>query len=123
MEGFDMSLRKLIDQNFEMHSGDTKDIVVNVLDEQDQAVPIVAADVVFILSKNEFSTALVTKTTGGGGIVITNGPGGVLTITLDSADTEPLVGEHYYEVELTDVASRVNTIAVGSIDIRPNVIT
>jgi carbamoylphosphate synthase small subunit len=116
-----MALRKLIDQNFEMVSGDTKDIVVTVLDESDQVVPITAASVVFTLSKNQFSAALVTKTTAAG-IVISNGPGGELTITLDTADTESLIGEHYYEVELTDVSNRVSTVAVGCIDIRKNVI-
>ncbi len=116
-----MALRKLLDQNFEMVSGDTKDIVVTVLDELDQVVPIDGADVVFILSENEFSAALVTKTTGAG-IVITNGPGGVFTVTLDSADTEDLIGEHYFEAEVTDVSNRVSTVAVGTIDIRKNVI-
>ncbi len=116
-----MALRKLLDQNFEMVSGDTKDIVVTVLDEIDQVVPIDGADVVFILSLNEFSAALVTKTTGAG-IVITNGPGGVFTVTLDSADTEDLIGQHYFEAELTDVLNQVSTVVLGTIDIRQNVI-
>ncbi len=116
-----MSLRKLLDTNFEMVSGDSKDIVVTVLDEQDQVVPITGASVVFILSRTEFSAALVTKTTGAG-IVITDDVGGVLTVSLVPADTEPLVGTHYFEIELTDVALRVSTIVVGRIDIRKNVI-
>lgn len=116
-----MALRKLLDQNFEMVSGDTKDIVVTVLDELDQVVPINNAAIVFILSENEFTAALVTKAVGTG-IVITNGPGGVFTVTLDSADTEALIGEHYYEAEVTDTGGRVSTVVVGTIDIRKNVI-
>lgn len=116
-----MALRKLLDQNFEMVSGDSKDIVVTVFDELDQVVPIAGASIVFILSENEFSAALVTKTTGAG-IVITNAAGGEFTVTLDSADTEPLVGEHYFEAEVTDTGGRVSTVVLGVIDIRQNVI-
>ncbi len=116
-----MALRKLLDQNFEMVSGDTKEIVVTVLDELDQVVPITGASIVFILSVNEFSAALVTKTTGAG-IVISNGQGGEFTVTLDVADTEPLVGEHYFEAEVTDTGGKVSTVVLGVIDIRQNVI-
>jgi len=116
-----MALRRLLDTNFAMVSGDSKDIVVSVLDELDQVVPITGASAVFILSKTEFSAALVTKTTGGG-IVITDGPAGVLTVSLDPADTEALVGTHYMEIELTDASLRVSTIVTGHIDIRKNVI-
>ena len=116
-----MALRKLLDQNFEMVSGDTKDIVVTVFDELDQVVPIDGALITFILSVNEFSAALVTKTIGAG-IVITNAAGGEFTVTLDVADTEPLVGEHYFEAEVTDTGGRVSTVVLGVIDIRQNVI-
>jgi hypothetical protein len=116
-----MGLRRALDQNFEMHSGDTKDIVVTVLDELDQKVDITGSTAVFILSKNEFSAAIVTKTTGGG-IALTDPVHGELTVTLDTADTEPLIGEHYFEIELTDASLRVSTVVVGHIDIRPNVI-
>ena len=116
-----MVLKRLLDTNFSMVSGDSKDIVVTVLDENDQVVPITGATIVFILSVNEFSAALVTKSTGAG-IVITNGPRGVFTVTLDVADTEPLIGEHYFEAELTDAGGRVSTVVLGTIDIRKNVI-
>jgi hypothetical protein len=116
-----MAFRQLLETNFAMHSGDSKDIVVSVLDESDQVVPITGASVVFILSKSEWSAALVTKATGSG-IVITDGPGGVLTVSLDPADTEDLVGTHYFEIELTDAGAKVSTIVVGRIDIRKNVI-
>ncbi len=113
--------RKQIDQNFEMHSGDTKDIVVTVLDELDQVVNISGATAVFILSQNPYSPAVITKSSGSG-IVITDGPAGILTITLDAADTESLQGSFYYEVELTDASSRVSTIVVGQINIRADVV-
>ncbi len=116
-----MVLKRLLDTNFQMVSGDTKEIVVDVLDELDAVVPITGASAVFILSLTEFSAALVTKTVGSG-IVITNGAGGILTVTLLPADTEALVGTHYFEIELTDTGGRVSTIVLGHIDIRKNVI-
>jgi hypothetical protein len=114
-----MALRKLLETNFEMVSGDTKDIVVSVLDENDAVVPITGATAVFALSKTDFSPILFTKTVGSG-IVITDGPGGILTVTLVEADTESLIGQHYYEIELTDAAFKVSTIALGRITIRKN---
>lgn len=116
-----MTLRTLLETNFDMVSGDSKDIVVSVLDESDQVVPITGASAVFILSKTQFTAALVTKTTGSG-IVITDGPGGVLTVSLLPADTEPLIGQHYFEIELTDTNSKVSTVAVGHINLAKNVI-
>lgn len=113
--------RKLIDQNFEMHSGDTKDIEVSVLDELDAVVNITGATAVFILSNNPYSAAIITKSSGSG-IVITDGVAGLLTITLDPADTAALAGAFYYEVELTDASSRVSTIVVGQINIRADVV-
>lgn len=115
-------LRKLIDQNFEMHSGDTKDILVSVLDELDAVVNITGATAVFILSNNPYSAAIVTKSSGSG-IVITDGPAGILTVSLDPADTAALAGSFYYEVELTDASGRVSTIVVGQINIRADVVT
>ncbi len=114
-------LRKLIDQNFEMHSGDSKDIRVSVLDELDAVVDITGATAVFILSKNPYSAAIVTKSSGSG-IVITNGPGGILTVSLDPADTDALLGSFYYEIELTDALLKVSTIVVGQINIRADVV-
>ena len=116
-----MALRTLLETNFSMVSGDSKDIVVSVLDERDQVVPITGASATFILSMTEFTAALVTKTVGSG-IVITDGPGGVLTVSLLPADTEPLIGQHYFEIELIDSGGKESTIVVGHIDIAKNVI-
>ena len=116
-----MAIRKLIDQNFEMHSGDTKDIIVEVLKQDDSVQPLTGATARFALSEDEFEPAIVTKTTGAG-IVLTDPPAGILTVTLDAVDTEPLAGMHYYEVEVTDVALRISTVAVGWIDIRKNLL-
>ena len=114
-------MRKQIDQNFEMHSGDSKDIIVSVLDELDQVVPITGATAVFILSNNPYSAAIITKSSGSG-IVITDGPGGILTVTLDATDTEGLAGSFYYEIELTDALLKVSTIVLGQINIRADVV-
>ncbi len=116
-----MALKRLLETNFDMVSGDSKDIIVSVLDELDQVVPITGASVVFILSNTEFSPALVTKSSGSG-IAITDGPGGVLTVSLAPADTEDLIGTKYFEIELTSASLQVSTIAVGRINIRKNVI-
>lgn len=116
-----MADRRLLETNFDMVSGDSKDIVVSVLDESDQVVPITGASATFILSKTRFTAALVTKTVGSG-ITITDGAGGVLTVSLLPADTEPLIGQHYFEIELIDTNAKESTIVVGYINIAKNVI-
>ncbi len=114
-----MALRKLLETNFDMVSGDTKDLVVSVLDENDAVVPITGATATFVMSKTEFSPILFTYTVGSG-IVITDGAGGILTVTIAAVDTEPLIGQHYYEIELVDASLKISTIALGRITIRKN---
>lgn len=47
-------------------------------------------------------TAYITKTTGGSGITITNGPLSLFTITLASADTSVLLpGTYNYDIQRT----------------------
>ncbi len=116
-----MALKQLVEQNFEMHSGDTVVIVVTVLTGKDQVVPITGATAIFIVAKSENGSAIFSKSVGSG-IVLTDPVQGVMTITLNSGDTEALVGVHYMELELTDAALRVSTIVVGHINIRKNVI-
>lgn len=58
----------------------------------------------------------------GNGIEILDAVAGTATITIDSADTEPLCGRYYYEVRLTTAAGKKSTILYGRITIRENLI-
>lgn len=105
--------------NFEMFSGNTRILKVTVLDQDDAIVDLSGASADFALSKRPGSTALVTKSVGTG-ITITDAVAGELEVRLDPADTEPLAGGHYYELEVQDASGRRTTVLFGTIQIRKN---
>jgi hypothetical protein len=65
------------------------------------------------------ATATVTKTTGGGGITVPDPVGGIVEVALAAADTGSLVptgqgtAMHWHELQLTDTAGKVLTVATG----------
>lgn len=67
------------------------------------------------------TTPVVTKTTGGGGIVITDATNGILEVTLDVADTSALFGTFYFELEVVDGSSNPLVVATGTLTINKNV--
>lgn len=112
-----MPITRLIAQNFESFSGDTAVFNMTVMDQDAVAKDITGASVRFVMARKPGHTPLVDISTGAG-ITITDAVNGLLTITIPSAATEPLSGAYAYEVELTDVAGRVATVAFGSIAMR-----
>lgn len=64
------------------------------------------------------ATALITKTTAGGGIVIVDALSGIFRVLLSKADTEPLGSKSYYhEIRRTD-ANNESLISYGSVVIQ-----
>lgn len=117
-------------QDFEMHSGNDRDLVVTVTDAAGAVVDISAASAIrwsvsqldesgtIPLPKSE--TALLAKTLGGG-ITITNGPLGIFTVALPKADTESLRGSYYHEAEIV-LSAKESTIMFGKLAIYRNLI-
>lgn len=108
---------KVSPTNFEMFSGNTKPVVVDVFDQDENSVNLTGGSASLVLSKTKNSAALVTKA----GVLAGSPNLNRVTFTLDPADTEALQGTYYYEVENTDVGGRISTVAFGSITIRSNV--
>lgn len=101
--------------DFTMYAGDTKVLAVTVLDNVGDPVDITGTDIRWWMAKNAKkigADVLLKKETGGDGIVITDGPGGVFEVTLDSADTENLKGPYYHEAEVDD-AGVISTVLTG----------
>jgi hypothetical protein len=65
------------------------------------------------------ATAIVTKTTGGGGITVTDPAGGILEVNVLAADTGSLVptdqgnAMHWHELQMTDTDGKILTVASG----------
>lgn len=110
-----------LQQDFDMHSGDSRDLEITVVDENDAAVDVSAATMTWELSKLDSSgtlpaprgAALVTKTVGSG-ITITDGPNGELTVALDPADTADLRGDHYHELQIV-TGGKTSTVLFGKV--------
>lgn len=115
-----MAKVKVTQSQLEMTSGNTKVVVVPVLDQDDNGIDITGVGAEFKVSKNPGSAALFTKAIADG-IVLTTPDPGVLTITIAPADTQALAGTYYFELTITDPAGRISTIAFGSINIRRDV--
>lgn len=117
-------------QDFEMHSGNDRDLVVTVTDAAGAVVDISAASAIrWSLSQLDESgtiplpkseTALLAKALGTG-VAITNGPGGVFTVALPKADTEGLRGSYYHEAEIV-LSAKESTIMFGKLVIYRNLI-
>lgn len=118
-----MPVQKLTPQNFEFFSGNDVEIFVPVVDQDDKVVDITGASIEWRLTKtNKNKTGLITKTTSGGGIVITNGLGGIFKIIIAKAEAEGLLGGEYYHEARITIAGRNSTVLYGFPTIRDNTV-
>lgn len=98
-------------QNFEMHSGDTKEITITVTDASGSDVALGGSTIVWgLYTAPGASTASVTKSTTAGTITISTN---TCTIALVASDTTGLAGKYYHETEVTDASSVVETVTTG----------
>jgi len=94
------------------NTGDTKYLDGTVVDSLGVAVNITGAAISYIIYDGK-QTALITKTIGAG-VVITNGAGGLYTITLAAVDTATFAsGKQYMEKCTMTLAGDVGTLFEG----------
>ena len=110
-----------------MHSGDTRNIVITIVDSTSTAVPLGSVtDLTWALSKKASDSvtprgaAIVTKAIATG-ITVTDAPNGVISIILTPADTASLAGEYYHELQMTFGAA-VSTVLFGKVTISKDLI-
>jgi hypothetical protein len=108
-------IQKLTPQRYELFSGNTGVFNVTVLDQDSVAQDITGASARFTVSRRAGDANPLIDLGVGTGIAITDATNGLVTITVPAADTEPLSGAYRWELEITDVAGRVATVAYGSI--------
>lgn len=103
-------------QNIEnYYAGDSLVLDVTVTDQSGAAKDLTGASIEWGLFPRGSDTAVLTKTTTGGGVAVTGA--GVFEVTVDPGDTTGLEGLHYHEAEVTDGAGAVSTVTVGYIEI------
>jgi len=107
------------DQNFTTWSGDDKVLTVTVTDGSGTATNLTGATINYELQAlPPDGVALLTKTTGGGGISITDAAAGTFEITIAAADTASLSGVYFHECQVVDSSGNVSTIFTGRVNIR-----
>lgn len=109
--------------NFSLVAGDDKTLNVDVTDDAGDPVAITSATINWKVAKNVKGPVVITKATGGSGIAITSGSGGLFTITLTDGDTEDLPpGDYYHECQITFSGGAIATVLRGTMTIEPALI-
>jgi len=73
-------------------------------------------------ANNPNKIPLLIKSTATGGITITDGHNGLVTVTISDTDTEFLYGTFYHELDLTDTSVNKSVQSTGTITLLRNVI-
>ena len=112
-------------QDYEMWAGDTKAIVVAVVDSNGDPIPEADLELYtirWVLSTAVGAAPVISKDNGMiGGITVTGD--GEFTITLTPANTIALSGTYYHEASVEDVGGQVSTVLIGKCQINKSGIT
>lgn len=113
-----------IKQDFIMTEGNSKILRCDsgVQDEDNGGVVSISGDeLTWVLAPYEGANPLVTKTTGGGGVTITDGANGKFEVELLPSDTDGEVSteakDFFHQAQLQDAYD--SEIARGTVTIRP----
>lgn len=112
-----MSLR----QKFTMHVGDTYKMDITINDLSGNPVNITGAGIEFALSMSANGDPLLIKSIDNG-VVITDGPNGVLRVTLSQADTKNLAPQTYFHETKLIVGGERDTVLTGSMKIMESIL-
>tara|TARA_Y100000296_G_C4976402_1_gene158452 strand:+ start:25 stop:381 length:357 start_codon:yes stop_codon:yes gene_type:complete len=109
-----------VNQDFSMHSGDSKTLSLIVKDEDGIVVNLTGLQKAQLSVKNypNSTSALISKTLGSG--VTNNTPStGELLVSIDSVSSGTLSsGDYYYEVRIKDTNGNIGTVTTGTITIK-----
>lgn len=109
-------------QNIEKHvEGDSLVVEVPVRDRAGDPLPLGGASIEWVLADERGGEVLVSKSTTGGGVTVTDSAGGVFEVTLQAVETEGLYNDqdsiYHHEAEVTDINGIVHTVTTGKVAI------
>ena len=114
---------KLAPQNFELVSGNDKDLNFVHKDQDGAIVDLTGATISWALAEHEKSKARIIFYTSPTNITITDAVAGEYTVSILAADSEPLTPRDYYhEVRITSAASKTHTAVIGTVTVLRNII-
>jgi hypothetical protein len=109
--------------DFELYAGDTREVVVNVVDQDGIKVNLTGGTVLWKMAKSDWKTnpaaVIVDKSSGVGQIALADGS---FTVHLLSADTIGVEGSFYHEAQITLSDGTIGTPLVGKVKVKPNLI-
>jgi len=112
------------EQAFDVFSGNDIVLKISVTDEDNNgaALSLVGAqELIWSLAKKAGATAILTKTLSNG-VTITDAANGLVDVVISAADLEPLKGEYYHEMRLTNSQGKKSTLMYGIATIAENLI-
>ena len=113
----------LTPQDFELVSGNDKDLNFTHKDQDGNIVDLTGATISWALSDNEKSKSRIIFYTNPTNITITDATAGKYRVSILSADTEPLTAKDYYhEVRITSSGGKIHTAVIGTVTVRRNII-
>lgn len=98
-----------------MHSGNTKNVTVDVLDQDSATVDVTGGSASMVFAARRGGAPLFTKVG-----TLPGSPINRLQFTIDPADTEALEGAYHWEAEFIDTSGRVSTVAYGTATVIAN---
>jgi len=102
--------------DFEIYSGDSKNLLVTVTDENNNPVNITGAQsIVWALISGD--KVILRKTLSSGEITIINGSGGIFKISIQAADTINLAGQYRHECRLVTADGASGLIFTGTVTV------
>lgn len=120
-----MAKVKLTPQDFEVVSGNDKEITVPVLDQDDLPIDIAGSVIVWAYSRSASNKTRIQTYTSPTNITIilpqTGSNKGKFRIDLQKADTEPLAGDYYHEARMV-AGGKTTTVMYGTMTVLSNII-
>lgn len=108
-------------QNFEMYSGDDKDLSFVVYDASGGVASLPAGGSgVWLLYDDNNSASVVRKSTDDSTVVIS---ASLVSVTVAGSDTSALKGRYRHELSFRDSTAKVSTLAVGVVTILDDLVT
>jgi hypothetical protein len=105
----------MIDQDFEMYQGDTKQLIVSVVDGDGVAVDLTGAIITWKLYKSIAGDVPDVVKTLGEGANVTDALNGEFIVELAEADTLNMVGQYYHEAQVQDIRGYKTTVMTGKV--------
>lgn len=98
--------------NLSMTRGDSRQYIIDVVDEKGVAVDVTGALINFRLAKDK-TKPVDLLLVNGAQVGVVDGVLGQLSIRLTTADTDPLLGDYFYEIELMFPFGGNSTVLYG----------